>query len=578
MPDSIVMTEAVRTADNHAAPDHPIDWQPEPQPELSDATLVRLYQQFGLIAALAVVLVSLIILLGWAAGIPVLTSAHPAWVHAKVNTAIGFLALGIALSVLVSRHRRGDPPPMTLVVVCIGVAMSIGVASLLEDVFNLGFGMDQIIIAEAPGATETLHPGRPGSIASACFIMMGLALLVPATGIKRLNGLMEAFSITTLVVSMAAFIGYVLGVRELYTLAGHTTAIGFLSAISALLLAVGTLCATSDHAVFRHLASAGSGGFMLRRLLPLVALVITTVVALRLWAQAAGLFDTLEFGAATVAVTSIVGMGAILIWCAGRLDRLDRARAAAEARVQQLNASLRKKVTDLAAANEELESFAYSVSHDLQAPLRAIDGFSRILAEDYADRLDPEAQRIIGVVRDGTQQMAQLIQDILKFSRIGRTDMATRPVDMNELIQDLLRELAPSIGVRNVRFTVGTVPSAYGDQMMLRRVWQNLLDNAIKYTSTQDAAVIEVGSTARHAEVAYYVKENGVGFDMRFVGKLFGMFRRLHRSDEFPGTGIGLAIVKRIIARHGGTVGAEGTPGQGAIFRFTLPSREVEHA
>jgi len=256
-------------------------------------------------------------------------------------------------------------------------------------------------------------------------------------------------------------------------------------------------------------------------------------------------------------------------------------RSLAEAQVRVLNEGLEARVAqrtgELTAANEELETFAYSVSHDLRTPLRAIDGFSGILSDDYADKLDAEGRRIIGVVRDGTRRMAELIDGILAFSRVSRSEMGTNPVDMNEVVRDLLRELAPAIGTRNVRFAISAIPPAQGDRLMLRRVWQNLLDNAIKYTSTCDAALIEVGSEPGAAEVAYYVRDNGVGFDMRYVSKLFGMFQRLHGPAEFSGTGIGLAIVKRIIARHGGRVWADGQLRQGSTFHFTLPIGHVKH-
>jgi light-regulated signal transduction histidine kinase (bacteriophytochrome) len=262
----------------------------------------------------------------------------------------------------------------------------------------------------------------------------------------------------------------------------------------------------------------------------------------------------------------------ILVWAARKLDEIDRARAAAEANVRHLNSLLNRKLSDLEAANKELEAFSYSVSHDLRTPLRAIDGFSRILWDEYRERLDGEAERLIKVVRDGATKMAQLIDDILAFSRAGRVEMTMTIVDMKELVQDVLLELQPVIASRQVSFAIADLPPAAGDQPMLRRVWQNLLGNAVKYTGTHEAALIEVGFEPTPAGLIYFVKDDGVGFDMRFADNLFGVFRRLHGTDEFPGTGIGLAIVRRVITRHGGKVWAYGEPDKGATVYFALPA------
>ena len=235
------------------------------------------------------------------------------------------------------------------------------------------------------------------------------------------------------------------------------------------------------------------------------------------------------------------------------------------------------RTEELAAANKELESFAYSVSHDLRAPLRAIDGFSQILLEDYTDRLDAEGKRLLQVVRDGATRMGLLIDHILGFSRISRQEPAMSDTDMGALVQETLRELAPVMAGRSIDVIIGPLPHVHGDPQMLRRVWTNLLDNAIKYTGSKPNALIEVGARPADGETVFFVKDNGVGFDMHYAEKLFGVFNRLHSADEFPGTGIGLAIVKRIVARHGGQVWAEGKVGEGATFHFTLPASESGH-
>jgi signal transduction histidine kinase len=250
------------------------------------------------------------------------------------------------------------------------------------------------------------------------------------------------------------------------------------------------------------------------------------------------------------------------------------------AEIKQLNAELEQRVAErteqLEGANKELESFSYSVSHDLRTPLRAIDGFSRILLDDYAGKLDDEGKRLLNVVRDNTSRMGQLIDDILKFSRTGRLELAFSEIDMEGLAREVYAELRPSAG-DELQVVIGHIPPAIGDLSMMRQVFVNLLSNAIKFSHTRKDAKIVVGNSVGENETIYYVKDNGAGFDMQYADKLFGVFQRLHGVTEFEGTGIGLAIVKRIITRHGGRVWAEGKVNEGATLYFALPTKEAVH-
>jgi signal transduction histidine kinase len=241
-------------------------------------------------------------------------------------------------------------------------------------------------------------------------------------------------------------------------------------------------------------------------------------------------------------------------------------------RQQQTDEDLKQYSAQLEASNLELESFSYSVSHDLRVPLRAVDGFSRILLEEYNDKLDAEGQRLLKVVRDNTKKMAQLIDDILSFSRSGRIELVPAEVKMDDLVRDVMAELSPATAGRKVVLEIKPMPPALADRSMMRRVLVNLLANAVKFTRPKAEAHIEIGAKTGTGETVYYVKDNGVGFDMKYVGKMFGMFLRLHGVEEFEGTGIGLAIVKRIITRHGGRVWAEGKVNEGATIYFTLPA------
>ena len=232
----------------------------------------------------------------------------------------------------------------------------------------------------------------------------------------------------------------------------------------------------------------------------------------------------------------------------------------------ELETRVAERTASLQALNKEMESFSYSVSHDLRAPLRAIDGYARMLEEDYGAALDAEARRLIGVVRGNATRMGQLIDDLLAFSRLGRQAAANAPVDMTHLAREAAEEVR---GARTV--DLAPLPPARGDAALLKQVWLNFVGNALKYSSKKPDAKVEIGGREEAKENVYWVRDNGAGFDMRYAGKLFGVFQRLHRADEFEGTGIGLAIVQRVVTRHGGRVWAEGRPGEGACFYFALP-------
>jgi PAS domain S-box-containing protein len=248
-------------------------------------------------------------------------------------------------------------------------------------------------------------------------------------------------------------------------------------------------------------------------------------------------------------------------------------RKEAEETLKQQSAKLEAANKELEAANKELDSFAYSVSHDLRAPLRAIDGFSKILLKKVGSRLNRDEAELIGVVRDNVQKMGQLLDGLLALARVGREPIVLTAIDMWRLVNEVWQNLQQVNANRTIRLATAPLPPAYGDIRLIRQVMMNLLTNAVKFTQKKESPEISIGGTANHAETVYYVRDNGAGFDMKCYGKLFGVFNRLHSESEYEGTGVGLAIVQRIINRHGGRVWAEGKEHDGAVFYFSLPNR-----
>ncbi len=523
------------------------------------------FQLYARVASAVVTIGGVAVLIGWVYGVRLLKRPFtPATMH--VSTALAFVLSGVALACSTRpRARRFAIALGTAVVVLAGFTLGQG----------LGWwdlGLDHLLVPDAAAGAE-----RMSALTAFCFMLLGMAIVV--SGSERSLWIGHVLANAVALVAAVACLGYLYRVQALYE-QGPFSRIAVHTAVLLLVLALGVLFAHPSAGLMPAIAGDTIGGTMARRLLPVAIVSPIAVGGLWLWGARRG-FYSLEVGVSTVVVSMIVVLSIVIWWSAGDLLRVeserraaeqDRARAVEEtfALNEELNARVVERTTQLQAANKELEAFSYSVSHDLRAPLRHIDGFSKILLEDHSDSLEPRAQRYLTVIRGSAVTMGRMIDDLLQMARVDRRDLAFRETDLDEIVAQVVDEVRTDADGRVIEWSIEPLPTVTCDPGLVKIVFSNLLSNAVKYTRGRDPARIRVTCQAGTNPPVLVVQDNGAGFDPRYADKLFGVFQRLHRTEDFEGTGIGLATVQRIVQKHGGRVWADAAVDQGATFSFTL--------
>jgi len=504
-----------------------------------------------------------LVLLGWAIDSRLLKSGGAWLVAMNPLTAIAFILSGASLWIALARDSTRT---RRLAAACAGAVVAIAILRLLGYV-GPDLGLDRLAFSGRLDAEPI--PNRMAPNTAAAFLLAGLGLLGRRSKNPRI---VEATQLLVLVMAAIALV----------TLCGYTYKAGGLARVSQFIpmafntavgfaaLSVGILLVRPREGLLAELVGDGTGSRIARGLLPVVIGIPLLLGWLRVRGEQAGLYDS-GTGTALMVASWVVVFGSMVWWQARVLNRADAKRTAAEKEIAALNRALRRHATEIEATNRELEAFSYSVSHDLRAPLRSITSFSQALLEDCADSLDEQGRDYLDRVVRAGRRMAELIEDMMVLSRISRSEMQRGSVDLSATAREIADELAQGQPDRDVEVDVTPGLVADGDPKLLRIMIENLLGNAWKFTERQPDPRIEFGALpGNNGERVFYVRDNGAGFDMEHAGRLFAPFQRLHRETEFPGTGVGLATVQRVVRRHGGKVWAQGKVSQGATFFFTV--------
>jgi signal transduction histidine kinase len=520
-------------------------------PALQTVESFRAFSKWSSIIALVV---GYHVFLGWMFNISILKSPWPTFSTMKVNEAICSMLAGGSLYLL--QRRAASPARKSLLVsICAGVVALLACLTLAEYVSGAGLGLDQALFpsgaADAFGAST---PGRMALMSALAFFMIGCSLLL----LEARHGYRsaEALALISAAISLLAIASY------LYAATAFEGRMPLYSAVVILLLSGGILSARPDRGLMAKVTSNSFGGIMARRLLPATLLIPLVLGWLQYQGQRAGLYSS-EPGLALFAVANVLLFLSVIWWGVNSLHRMDTKRRQAEHNLQETAAKL-------ARSNADLEQFAYVASHDLKEPLRAISGSVQVLQERYRDRMDERAEAVIKHTVDGATRMQTLIEDLLTYSRLTTREAPLVPTPCTEILQEVLANLELCIKESKAVITHDSLPIVSADRTQLLQVFQNLISNGIKYRS-QRTPRIHLSAEQRDHEWLLSVRDNGIGIAPQYADRIFRIFQRLHTRSEYSGTGIGLAVCKKIVERHGGRIWVESELEEGSTFYFTLP-------
>jgi signal transduction histidine kinase len=558
---------------------------------VQDTVMLRC-RLFSLFTAIATIMIGFLVLIGWALDLIVLKSVLSGMSPMKPNTAVCFVLLGSALYLLQfhdlaaqgMRQKRSAQ-------IAAGLAAVVGLATLAEYVLAVDLGIDRLLFHHAVAEYPGIYPGRMAPVSALEFVILGASLLLMDAPAQRAPRLFQYLALTGTVLGLIALLGYAYGIPELYKVFPYSS-VALSTAVLFTLFGLGILLARPDFGLMTTATSEHLGSVMARRILPLALILPFIIGWFRLQGERAGLYGT-EFGLALFAACNVVIFTLLIWWTARSMNRVDEARNLINEQLLKTNAILEResvqrrraeqalpeaheqlqlRIRELARSNMDLQQFAYVASHDLQTPLRSINGFLQLLSDNYRGKLDAQADEWIDRTIASTQRMQQLIRDLLEYSRVDSRVRPFEKVDCAAVFDETMELLAPSVREIGGQATRGDLPTVLGDRSLLSQLLQNLISNAIKYHGSEPLRV-HVSAEKSGGKWLFSVRDNGIGIEPKQHDRIFQIFRRLHTEQAYPGTGIGLAICQRIVHFHGGAIWVKSQLQAGSTFYFTIPER-----
>ncbi|HWD91906.1 MAG TPA: ATP-binding protein [Verrucomicrobiae bacterium] len=517
--------------------------------------------RFSRWVSVLVILIGGTVLVGWLFNIQLLKSVAPDLIAMNPLTAILFTLCGAALLHATGPDRK---VPDKIVLICGAIILLGGAAKVVECVFGVDLNFDQTLFRRAVNSPGPFGPNEIGMNTALAFIGCGLALLLLDVETRRGFRPAQAVVVMLGLTALLVLIGYAYHVLPLYRI-GSRLPMALNSAISFELFSVAALAARPSRGLMTAITSDTTGGAMARRLLPAAILIPLVLGALRFSSEKHGFFE-IESGISLFAFANVVLFTGVIWWNAKLLFRAETERLKAMEKLKQTSA-------DLERSNTDLQQFASVASHDLTEPLRMITSYLELLSSRAQGKLGEEEREFIGYAVDGARRMRTLIQDLLAYARVDTRGRPLGPTDCERLLDTVLANLKVAIDESGAVIEHEPLPTVEGDAVQLAQVFQNLLGNAIKFHGIAPPR-IQIGARRNNGEWLFHVKDNGIGIDPKNFSRIFVLFQRLHTRQEYPGTGMGLAICKKIIERHGGRIYAESKPGAGTAFFFTIPVRK----
>lgn len=511
-------------------------------------------------ASIAIILAAGLVLIGWLLHVEILKRVYPGWIATNPLSALLFIIAGFALLRAGQRHRK-RPDEMVMI---IGFIILLGgAAKIAECLFSIDLNLDQMLFHEEVNAGGPYGPNEIAMNSAVGFLCCGLTLLLLDVQTKRGYRPAQVFVVIVGLIALLALIGYGYRVLPLSSF-GSQFPMSLVSAICFELFAVAALSVRPSRGLMMVITSDTTGGAMARRLLPAAVLIPLILGALLFSSEKHGIF-AMESGISLFAFANIVLFTAIIWWNAKLLFWAEEERLKAMEK-------LKRTTMDLERSNTELQQFAYVASHDLTEPLRMVVSYLDLLSIRAKEKLGDEEREFIGFAIDGARRMRVLIEDLLEYARVDTRARPLEPTDCERVLESVLANLKVAIEESQTVIEHQPLPTVEGDVVQLTQVFQNLIGNAIKFRGGE-APRIHIGARRENAEWIFHVKDNGIGIAPKNFERIFVLFQRLHTRQEYPGTGMGLAICKKIIERHGGRIWVESRPGEGTTFFFTIPAK-----